>query len=241
LGVGSAIVADSDWLSEWRECLVKGSFVRTPEATAQTAGFDLIETMGAAPQQGMALLGLHLDRIEASAAALGFALDRDELQRAVEAIIADIDAPTRVRLMVARSGAYALEAGPMPGALPDPVPCAVLRLPIDSGDWRLRHKTSDRGFYEAARDRARAVGADEAILLRDDGALTEGSFTNLFVERDGVLLTPPASLGLLPGVLRRALLMSGRAREAVLMMDDLADGFLIGNAVRGLLKARLVE
>jgi para-aminobenzoate synthetase/4-amino-4-deoxychorismate lyase len=69
--------------------------------------------------------------------------------------------------------------------------------------------------------------------------VTEGSFTNIFVERDGVLLTPPASLGLLPGVLRRAYLMRGDAREATLTLDDLSGGFLIGNAVRGLMRAVL--
>jgi para-aminobenzoate synthetase/4-amino-4-deoxychorismate lyase len=252
LGVGSAIVADSQWLPEWRECLVKGSFVRTTAAGSSPAGsghagvgaltgagFDLIETMGASPGKGVALLGLHLDRIEASAVAFGFACDRAALQHAVEAMSADIDEPQKVRLMLARSGAFALEVGPMPPALPDPVPCALLRLPVDSGDWRLRHKTSDRGFYEEALEHARAAGASEALLLRDDGLVTEGSYTNVFVERDGVLLTPPESLGLLPGVLRRAYLMQGRAREATLTLDDLTGGFLIGNAVRGLMNATL--
>ena len=41
LGVGSAIVADSQSLPEWRECLVKGDFVRQSAAAA----CDLIETM----------------------------------------------------------------------------------------------------------------------------------------------------------------------------------------------------
>ena len=70
--------------------------------------------------------------------------------------------------------------------------------------------------------------------------LSEGCFTNLFVERGGKLLTPPASLGLLPGVLRRSLLEAGRAEEAELTLDDLKDGFLIGNALRGLVPAVLL-
>ena len=57
---------------------------------------------------------------------------------------------------------------------------------------------------------------------------------------DGVLLTPPARLGLLPGVLRRSLIEAGEAREAELTLDDLADGFLLGNAARGLFEAKLL-
>ena len=106
----------------------------------------------------------------------------------------------------------------------------------------LRHKTSDRALYHLALTTARAAGAAEALFLRDDGLLTEGSFTTIFVPGDdGVLRTPPAALGLLPGVLRRSLIEAGQAREADLTLDDLADGFLIGNALRGLMKAELLS
>ncbi len=46
------------------------------------------------------------------------------------------------------------------------------------------------------------------------GFLTEGSFTSLFVERGGRLLTPPLARGLLPGILRARLIDEGRAEEA---------------------------
>lgn len=235
LGVGSAIVADSDGMTEWRECLVKGGFVR-----ASAGGFDLIETMAFTPESGIALLELHLERARDSAATLGFSFDRHAIRNAIQALCFEQESPARVRLLCSRSGAYALEIGTPPAAAPAPLRCAVLTLPVDAGDWRLCHKTTDRAFYEAARRAARAAGADEALLLHPDGVLTEGSFTSLFVERDGVLLTPPASRGLLPGVLRRSLLDSGRAREADLTLDDLAGGFLLGNALRGLLPAQLI-
>ena len=245
LGVGSAIVADSHALPEWRECLVKGGFVReskgdpaAPEAAP--AGFDLIETMTFTPDDGIPLLELHLERIRASATELGFGFDRHAVRNAIQALCFDADAPGKLRLVISRGGAFCLELAAPPPTLPDPAICAVLRLPVDAGDWRLRHKTSDRGFYEAGLDAARQAGAQEALFVRDDGRMTEGSFTNLFVERDGALLTPPASLGLLPGVLRRSLIEAGRAREAELTLDDLADGFLIGNALRGLMKATLL-
>ena len=175
-----------------------------------------------------------------SAAKLGFVFDRHALRNAIQALCFDAEAAARLRLMVSRSGAYSLELSAMPGRLADPATCAVLRLPLDAGDWRLRHKTSDRAFYEQALEVARGEGAQEALFLRDDGLVTEGSFTNIFVERGGMLLTPPAGLGLLPGVLRRSLIDAGRASEAELTLADLSGGFLIGNALRGLMPARLL-
>lgn len=235
LGVGSAIVADSEALPEWRESLLKGGFTRL-----HGAGADLIETMRFTPEEGVPLLELHLERIKASAAQLGFVFDRHAVRNAIQALCFDADAPARLRLVAARSGAYSLELSPLPAELNQPARCAVMRLPVDPGDWRLRHKSSDRGFYDLGLAAAKAAGADEALFLRDDGLLSEGCFTNLFVERGGKLLTPPASLGLLPGVLRRSLLEAGRAEEAELTLDDLKDGFLIGNALRGLVPAVLL-
>ena len=115
----------------------------------------------------------------------------------------------------------------------------MLYLPVSEGDWRLRHKSSDRSFYEAGLAAAKQAGAAEALFIRDDGLVTEGTFTNIFVERDGRLLTPPARLGLLSGVLRRSLIEAGKAVEAELKLDDLEHGFFIGNALRGLMPARL--
>jgi len=234
MGVGSAVVADSSALGEWRECVVKGDFLRLSAGNA-----DLIETMAFDPATGIALLELHLARLKESASELSFEFDRHAVRNAIHALCFDLDGPSRVRLVCSRGGAHALEASPLPPAL-EQVACAILPLPVAPGDWRLRHKTSDRTFYEQGLKAARAAGAAEALFLRDDGLLTEGTFTNLFVERDGTLLTPRAELGLLPGVLRRSLMDEGRAVEADLTLDDLADGFLIGNALRGLMPARLL-
>lgn len=110
-------------------------------------------------------------------------------------------------------------------------------LPVDTRDYRLRHKTSDRDFYDRAR---RDSDAFEMLFTTPAGYLTEGSFTSLFVERDGKLVTPPLSLGLLPGVLRQELIDSGRASEELLTATDLDRGFWLGNALRGLFRAFLV-
>ena len=202
---------------------------------------DLIETMRFEPESGIALLERHLARMKASAAELGFAFDRHALRNQIQALCFELDAPARVRLLVARSGASALETAPLPSPLGEPVKVAALPHPLDPSDWRLMHKTSDRGFYEDALAAAQSHGASEAVLVRADGLVTEGSWTSIFAEGPGgVLLTPPLALGLLPGVLREELIATGRAREAELTLDDLAGGFWIGNALRGLMRAVLV-
>jgi para-aminobenzoate synthetase/4-amino-4-deoxychorismate lyase len=247
MGVGSALVADSACLPEWRECLAKGSFVRQPAiervafGVPSVARFDLIETMRFTPDRGIRLLDRHLARLSASARELGFACDRHALRNAIQVLCFEAGTEAKLRLLLARSGAFSLEIIDMPPALPQPVPCVVLPLPVDAGDWRLRHKTSDRSFYEAGLRAAHGVGASEALFIREDGLLSEGCFSNIFVARDGLWLTPPARLGLLPGVLRAAMLYDGSAREAELRLDDLTEGFAIGNALRGLMPAFLLS
>ena len=53
------------------------------------------------------------------------------------------------------------------------------------------------------------------------------------------VLTPPATLGLLPGVFRQSLLDEGKAREAELTIADLEDGFFLANALRRMVHAKL--
>ena len=227
LGLGSGIVADSEPPAEWAECLAKAAFL------GRRAPPDLIETMrceaGILPD-----LDRHLARMAASAGYLGLAFDAGAARRAVLAAAATHDG--RVRLLAAPSGAIAVQCSPLPAHPAAPVIAALAALPVAPDDWRLRHKTSDRGFYDAART---ASGAFEAVLVRPDGQVTEGSFTSIFVMRKGVLVTPPLALGLLPGVLRQRLLDAGEAVEGGLTAADLGGGFFIGNAVRGLIAARL--
>jgi para-aminobenzoate synthetase/4-amino-4-deoxychorismate lyase len=246
LGVGSAVVADSAVWAEWRECLVKGGFVHQPPVPGQMAPIaqlDLFETMRFTPEVGMALLEFHLERMKSSAATLGFAFDRHAARNAIHALCFSVETASRIRLSLSRGGATTVETAPLPAPLDeeDAVACVVLPLPLDPSDWRLAHKTSDRWFYEAGLRAAHQAGGAEALFIRDDGFLTQGCFTNIFVERDDMLLTPPAARGLLPGVLRAALIEEGCAREADLTLDDLADGFMIGNALRGLMHARLLD
>lgn len=233
LGLGSGIVADSRAAEEWRECLAKGEFVG-----AAGESFDLIETMQFDPVDGIQRLEGHIARMKASADAFGFRFDRHGARNSLQSATFRMRNSARVRMRLAPSGALAVEVSPLPRLAELPVPVAVRPAPMPAGDFRLGHKTSLRAPYEAAR---RESGAIEVLFVDEPGFVTEGSWSNIFVERDGLLLTPPASLGLLPGVLRAELIEKGRAVESHLRLADLGDGFFIGNSLRGLIPARLAD
>ncbi|MFA9557520.1 branched-chain-amino-acid transaminase [Evansella sp. AB-rgal1] len=53
---------------------------------------------------------------------------------------------------------------------------------------------------------ANQAGADEALMLNDQGYVTEGSADNIFIVKNGVLYTPPVYLGALEGITRNAIM-----------------------------------
>ena len=231
LGLGSGLVVDSVVEDEWAECLLKGKFV-----ASDGNAFDLIETMRFEPDAGISDLDRHLDRLSQSAARFDFPFNRHSARNELQAATFRREAPAMLRLLLSPKGTMAIELKGIPECPPQPVQVAVRPLPVAPDDFRLGYKTTARAFMETAR---RDGGLFETIFVDPDGRVTEGSFTTIFVERDGKYLTPPLKRGLLPGLLRARLIEEGKAQEADLRVDDLADGFMIGNAVRGLIRARL--
>jgi branched-chain amino acid aminotransferase len=85
---------------------------------------------------------------------------------------------------------------------------------------------------------AQARGFDETLLLNDRGDVAEGSGENLFVVRDGVVITNDADADILPGITRASVLALAReagitTRVRPLTLDDLAnseEAFFTGTA-----------
>jgi para-aminobenzoate synthetase / 4-amino-4-deoxychorismate lyase len=233
MGLGSAIVADSQAEAEWQECCDKGTFIASPH------NFELLETMRV--ENGtIALLDLHLARLARSAAILRFSYTREKIiERVISALKprSSVNEPTRLRLRLSRDGCCTISIDALP-ATPPLMRVKLVPHTSPRHDFRLHHKTSDRALYDNPR---RTSGVDEVVFYDAQSRLTEGSFTNIFVERDGMFLTPDVGLGLLGGVLRQSLLHAGRAKLAELREEDLHNGFYVGNALRGLIPALLVQ
>jgi para-aminobenzoate synthetase/4-amino-4-deoxychorismate lyase len=245
LGIGGGITYDSNPVKEYEECLLKGSFL-----SQQPTHFDLIEAL-LCDHQRPSCLQEHMERMAASATFFNFSWKEPEVRLAIDqhcgALLPDKRFKLRVRLSL--SGEIKVEATEIEqqnGEIEQQNGFGQIALaaePTHSRDRFLYHKTTNRALYDRYARAAHKTGFADFIFLNERGELTEGSFNNLFIERDGKLLTPSLYCGLLPGVLRRVLLESGRAEERVLRIEDLhaAEVIFIGNSVRGLRRVRFVE
>ncbi|RJG44042.1 aminotransferase class IV family protein [Mesorhizobium sp. DCY119] len=202
--------------------------------------FELIETLRWEPAQGFVRLERHMARLEASARDLGFKFE----QAVVEHELSNSgSAPLRIRLTLDGAGNAKVTTQPFAPLPADTIwKLAIAKTRLASNDQLLRHKTTKRAAYEAARAEFPADAANEVILLNERDEACEGTITTLFIDTgDGVLRTPALRCGLLAGVLRAELLETGKAIEAVLTTDDLykAKTLFVGNSLRGLIRARL--
>ena len=200
-------------------------------------------------------LEAHLARLERSAAAieLRLAYSREAMREAIAAVIARASAPAGyIRVLVTRGEG---DLGLDPRSCKQPttvVAAAALRVfaaasagvavvvastrqaPADVLDARIKSLNYLNRLL--ARLEANRAGADEALMLNARGHLAEGTTDNVFLARDGVLLTPPASDGALEGITRGAVLEVAGAlgiawREASLGSYDLHtadEAFLVG-------------
>jgi para-aminobenzoate synthetase/4-amino-4-deoxychorismate lyase len=192
----------------------------------------------------------HLERMQASARALRIAFDLVSAEKFVltTCVSLDKDLSYRLRLDLSSNGELSVTSDVL-NAINEPVkifwaknilPGAVTMF---SGDALLRHKISHRHLYDQAWQKAVQLGGFDALFVNEQGYVTEGGRTSIFVKPRGssAWLTPPVSAGLLPGVMRAALLAnpSLNAREANLSINDvsMADEIMLTNALRGAIKA----
>lgn len=229
MGVGGGIVADSRADDEYEECLLKAKFLR-----ASVPDFKLIETMRW--QNGVRLLELHLERMQASAAYFDFPFSIQGFHEALETAVPGFEADVayRVRITLDRFGHYeqtftVLDETPWKGEV------RLSSERTDSRDTFFHHKTTNRALYVREFSEAQREGLDEVLFQNEAGMLTEAAIHNLCVKLDGRWLTPPVPAGALPGVYRSQLVRSGKVVESPVSLEDLrrAEAISLCNAVRG--------
>jgi len=220
---------------------INGNVVPARDATisafdhAITVGDGLFETIEAPNGQAFAL-GRHLARMRRSASALHIdpGYTDAELAEAVAEVLAATPSDGLIRLTVS-AGAGPLGSGRYDG------PATVIIATAPGKTW---DQTTDIVTVEWARNdmgalagvkstsyaenvlalrRASQVGATEAIFPNTRGNLCEGTGTNIFIELEGRLITPPLSAGCLAGVTRELLLEAIDIEEVDVPMAALHD------------------
>ncbi|MFP5208396.1 MAG: aminodeoxychorismate synthase component I [Acidobacteriota bacterium] len=238
MGVGSGIVIDSDPAAEFRECQLKAEFL-TCSSGWLPERFSLVETL--LWKDEYPLIELHLDRLEDSAQYFGFPCERSEVKEVLEKharafaghgsrkvrLLLDSDGGLHITCEVLAETRGRTESGWV----------RISRRRTDPWNPMLFHKTTHRPLYSDAFRAATLAGFDDVLFLNRNEEVTEGAISNIFVEKEGRLYTPPVECGLLAGVYRRHVLETyPNAGERVLHIDDLrqADAVYLSNAVRGL-------
>lgn len=244
LGVGAGITNDSDVQQEWQECHIKSAFLM--DLPSATGLFETIAVVNGEPQR----LRSHLECMQASALALRIPFESVTAEKLVLNACASLDKSFshRLRLDLTANGALSVSSAVI-HQTSEPVKIFWAKdiLPGDvmmnSGDALLRHKVSERSIYGQAWQEATKLGGFDALFCNEQGFVTEGGRTSIFVKPQGSSewLTPPISTGLLPGVMRAALLAEPKmnAREANLTIKDvsMAEEIILSNAFRGAIKA----
>ncbi len=244
-GVGSGIVWDSDATDEWAECQLKAKIV-----TIKTPSFSLLESILWEARNGYFLLPDHLARLSASAVYFGIPLDMAGIEQALTTFAARLRVNSKVRLTVDQAGVWEITAERLPQqSTRRPVRLGLSPVPINSSDIWLYHKTTQRAVYTVAR--AARPDCDDVLLWNERGELTETTTANIVLALDGVLVTPPVTCGLLPGVLRASLLRGDTllptpgdlpVQERILTPSDLdrCQAIYLINSVRRWRHARLL-
>ena len=146
-----------------------------------------------------------------------------------------LDAPVDVAIAVWEWGAYLGEEAKVSGC----------RVKVSS--WRrispdslIPHAKASGQYLNSvlAKVESLKAGYDEAILLDDNGHVCEGTGENVFVVRDGRIITPPQTASILDGINRKSVIQIARdlgyevverdiARAELYMADEM---FLTGTA-----------
>jgi len=181
--------------------------------------FSLIET-------GITDFELHIERLKNSANALGFVWNPE-----IENLGFDKSVVNRIELF--KDGHFEVSTRPIPAPKENPKVKIVHK--VDSSNPFLYHKTSIRLPFPKE--------VFDEICVNERGEITEGTFTNIGAQINGVIYTPPVACGLLNGITRQKLLREGAIQEKVLFPSDLAiaEKIFCFNSVRGVVEVELYK
>ena len=216
--VGGAIVWDSDIQDEWEETLTKTRFLNE--------NFQIIETIKV--ENGKLLFeNKHLERMKKSAEYFKINFTYPEIKPEKDGIL---------RVLLSKDGTITTEYKAL--ILHKTNKITISPIKINSQNEFMYHKTTYRPwFYDSYQKIAKGEVYDE-IFFNEKEELTEGARSNIVLQINGKLYTPPVSCGLLNGIYKQQL---NNVTEKILYKSDLenAEKIFCINSVRGMVEVHL--
>jgi len=162
----------------------------------------------------------HLDRLERSAAAIELPVDRDAVERELDALVEEAGkVEAQLRIVLTRGGRRILLIENMPPMAETVRLATVTYQPtvILTGVKSLSY-----GANMQATRIAKGRGADEALLVRPDGIVLEAPTSTIFwVSPEGGLRTPSLGSGILESITRAQIVRALHVEEGEFDVSDL--------------------
>ena len=105
------------------------------------------------------------------------------------------------------------------------------------------HKTFNYGDCILEKRRAMAAGIQEPVFLNTRGEIAEGATSNVFFVKDGQIVAPPLSSGMLPGIMRQYLYENYEIQEQIILPEQVAEfqEMFLTNSLLGIMPVRQLE
>jgi branched-chain amino acid aminotransferase len=165
----------------------------------------------------------HLDRLERSAAAIELPVDREAVERELDALLHELGrADAQLRIVITRGGRRILLIENLPAMASSVRLATVSYQPtvILTGVKSLSYAAN----MQATR-LAKGKGADEALLVRPDGVVLEAPTSTIFwVSPEGGLRTPSLAAGILESITRGHIVRALHVEEGEFDASDLLAG-----------------
>ena len=165
-------------------------------------------------------LGQHLDRLERSAAAIELPVDREAVERELDALLSELGrAHAQLRIVITRGGRRILLIESLPAMASSARLATVTYQPtvILTGVKSLSYAAN----MQATRI-AKGRGAEEAVLVRPDGIVLEPPTSTIFwVSPEAGLRTPSLGSGILESITRAQIVRALHVEEGEFPVEDL--------------------
>ena len=218
--VGGAIVWNSDIQDEWEETLTKTKFLLDE--------FQIVETIKI--KDGKLLFEKeHFDRMQKTANYFGFKFKTPKIKPVQKNGI--------LRILLDKDGKILTEYKKLNKISTNKI--KISPIITNSQNEFMYHKTTYRPWYCDSFQKIKQNEVFDEIYFNEREELTEGARSNIILQIDGKLYTPPVKCGILNGIYRQKLL--NKCEEKILYKKDLerAEKIFCVNSVRGIIEVEL--